>query len=443
MSTKLFTFKGGIHPPQNKTLTQNVPIEDAVDPKIVVIPLSQHIGAPCDPLVAVGDTVKVGQKIGESKAFVSTPVHASVSGTVKKIEPRQVPGGCKVNSIIIESDGKNEIHESVQPKGNIEDLTKEEILSIIKESGMAGMGGAAFPTHVKLSPPKDKTIDVLLVNGAECEPFLTADHRIMLERPEFIILGIKAIKKALGVSNCFIAIEKNKLDAIETLQKLVANEDGIEVAPMEVKYPQGDEKRIINAITGRIVPSGGLPMEVGCVVENVGTVATIGMVFKTGMPLVQRVVTIAGSAVKNPKNICVKIGTSFKDLIEQCGGYSEEPGKILNGGPMMGIAQFTDEVPVVKGTSGILVLNKKDSEIPEPSNCIMCGRCIEACPVFLQPYKISRYSMLKNFEEADNYHAADCIECGACAYVCPSKRPLKETISIAKKEILARRKKAK
>ena len=443
MSTKLFTFKGGIHPPQNKKLTQNVPIEDAVNPKIVVIPLSQHIGAPCDPLVAVGDTVKVGQKIGESKAFVSTPVHSSVSGIVKKIEPRQVPGGSKVNSIIIESDGKFEVHESVQPKGNLDDLSKEEVLAIIKEAGMAGMGGAAFPTHVKLSPPKDKTIDVLLVNGAECEPYLTADHRIMLEKPELVVLGIKAIKKALGVNSCFIGIEKNKPDAIETLQKLVADEEGIEVAPLEVKYPQGDEKRIIHAVTGRVVPSGGLPMEVGCVVENVGTVATIGNVIKTGMPLVQRVVTVSGSAVANPKNIYVRIGTTFKDVIEQCGGYSEEPGKLLNGGPMMGIAQFTDEVPVVKGTSGILVFNKKDAEIPEPSNCIMCGRCVEACPVYLQPYKISRYSILKEFDLADDYRAVDCIECGGCSYICPAKRPLKETISVAKKEILSRRKKAK
>ncbi|KAF5041799.1 Electron transport complex subunit RnfC [anaerobic digester metagenome] len=443
MSTKLFTFKGGVHPPQNKTFTQNVPIEDAVDPKIVVIPLSQHIGAPCDPLVAVGDTVKVGQKIGESKAFVSVPVHSSVSGTVKKIEQHQVPGGSKVNCIIIESDGKFEVHESVQPKGSLESLSKDEILSIIKEAGMAGMGGAAFPTHVKLAPPKDKVIDVLLVNGAECEPYLTADHRIMLEKPELVMLGIKAIKKALSVEKCYIAIEKNKPDAIETLQKLAQGEDGIEVCPMEVKYPQGDEKRIINAITGRIVPSGGLPMEVGCVVENVGTVATIGNVFLTGMPAVQRVVTVSGSAVKNPKNIYVRIGTLFKDVIEQCGGYSEEPGKILNGGPMMGIAQFTDEVPVVKGTSGILVFNKKDAQIPEPSNCILCGRCVEACPVYLQPYKISRFSMLKKFDEADELHGADCIECGGCSYVCPAKRPLKETISIAKKEILTRRKKAK
>ena len=443
MSTKLFTFKGGVHPPTSKALTQDVPIEDAVEPKIVVIPLSQHIGAPCDPLVAVGDTVKVGQKIGESKAFMSVPVHSSVSGTVKKIEQHYIPNGSKVNCVVIESDEKFEVHESVRPKGTVEELSKEEILAIIKEGGMAGMGGAAFPTHVKLTPPKDKPIDILLVNGAECEPYLTADHRIMLEKPELVLLGTKAIMKALGVNKSYIGIEKNKPDAIEMMQKTVEGQEGIEVAALEVKYPQGDEKRIINAITGRIVPSGGLPMEVGCVVENVGTVATIGSIIKTGMPLIQRVVTVSGSAVQNPKNLYVRIGTTFKDVIEQCGGYKEEPGKLINGGPMMGIAQFSDEVPVVKGTSGILALNKNEADLPEPSNCILCGRCVDACPVQLMPYKISRYAIQKNFDDADEYHAVDCIECGACSFVCPAKRPLKETISVAKKEILARRKKVK
>lgn len=443
MSTKLFTFKGGVHPPTSKTLTQNVPIEDAVEPKTVIIPLSQHIGAPCDPLVSVGDTVKVGQKIGESKAFMSVPVHSSVSGTVKKIEKHYVPNGSKVNCVVIESDGKLEVHESVRSKGTVEELTKEEVLAIIKEGGMAGMGGATFPTHVKLSPPKDKPIDVLVVNGAECEPYLTADHRIMLEKSELVLIGTKAIMKALGVNKSYIGIEKNKPDAIEMMRSTVQGHEGIEVVPLEVKYPQGDEKRIINAITGRIVPSGGLPMEVGCVVENVGTVATIGNIIKTGMPLIQRVVTVSGNNIKNPKNLYVRIGTTFKDVIEQCGGYKEELGKLINGGPMMGIAQFSDEVPVVKGTSGILALNKKEAELSEPSNCIMCGRCVDACPVQLMPYKISRYSIQKNFDSADEYHAADCIECGACSFVCPAKRPLKETISVAKKEILARRKKVK
>lgn len=443
MSTKLFTFKGGVHPPHSKALTQNVPIEEAPAPELVVIPLSQHIGAPCDPLVAVGETVKVGQKIGDSKAFVSVPVHSSVSGTVKKIEQRPVPGGTKVNCIIIENDGKYDVHESVQPKGDLENLSREDILSIIREAGMAGMGGATFPTHVKLSPPPDKPIDTLLVNGSECEPYLTADHRIMLEMPELVLLGTKAIKKALGAGKAYICIEDNKPDAIKTLVEVVGNEEGIEVVSLKAKYPQGDEKRLINAVTGRVVPSGGLPMEVACVVENVGTVATIGNAIKTGMPCVQRVVTVTGSAVETPKNLLVRLGTLFKDCIDMCGGYKEEPGKIISGGPMMGIAQYTDEVPVIKGTSGILVLNKKEAQVPEPSNCILCGKCVDACPVNLMPYKISRFSLLRNFDGADEYHATDCIECGACSYVCPAKRPLKESISVAKKEILTRRKKAK
>lgn len=443
MSTKLFTFKGGVHPPHSKSLTQNVPIEEIPAPNLVVIPLSQHIGAPCDPLVAVGDTVKVGQKIGDSKAFVSVPVHSSVSGTVKKIEQRPVPGGAKVNCVIIESDGKYEVHESVQPKGDLEDLSKEDILSIIREAGMAGMGGATFPTHVKLSPPPDKPIDTLLVNGSECEPYLTADHRIMLEMPDLVLLGTKAIKKALGAEKVYICIEDNKPDAIETLKEAAGNEEGIEVVSLKAKYPQGDEKRLINAVTRRVVPSGGLPMEVACVVENVGTVATIGNAIKTGMPCIQRVVTVTGSGVETPKNLYVRLGTLFKDCIEMCGGYKEEPGKIISGGPMMGIAQYTDEVPVIKGTSGILVLNKKEAQVPEPSNCILCGKCVDACPVNLMPYKISRFSLLRNFDGADEYHATDCIECGACSYVCPAKRPLKESISVAKKEILTRRKKAK
>lgn len=439
---KEFTFKGGIHAPHFKEQTEKMPIEDAIEPKYVVIPLSQHIGAPCEPLVAVGEHVKVGQKIGESKAFVSAPVHSSISGTVKRIELHQTPGGSKVKSIVIESDGLFEVHESVNPKGNIEDLSKDEILGIIKDAGLTGMGGAGFPTHVKLSPPKDKQIDTFIVNGAECEPYLTADHRIMVEKSDLVLLGIRAVMKAVGVKKCFIAIEKNKPDAIEEMQKKVEGIERIEVAPLEAKYPQGDEKRIINAVTGREVPSGGLPMDVGCIVDNVGTVATIGNVILTGMPVIQRVTTVTGSAISNPKNLYIRLGTLFSDVIEQCGGFSEEPGKILNGGPMMGIAQFTTEVPVIKGTSGILVLNRKDANVPEPSNCIRCGKCVDACPVHLQPYLISRQAILKRFDDAEKTYAADCIECGSCSFICPAKRPLVETIRIAKKEILAKRKKA-
>lgn len=443
MSTRGFTFKGGIHPPHFKGQTEHLKIEKSDEPSVVVIPLQQHIGAPCESLVKPGQYVKMGQKIGESKAFVSANVHSSVSGTVKSIEQRNSSSGTLVSCVIIESDGKFTVDESIKPKGDLNKLSKDEILAIIKESGLTGMGGAGFPAHVKLSPPKDKQVDCLIINGAECEPYLTADHRIMLEKPEDVILGAKAAKKALNIEKCYIAIEKNKPDAIETIIKALADskEEGIEVAALETKYPQGDEKRLINAVTGRVVPSGGLPMDVGVVVNNVGTIASLGNTIRTGMPIIQRVVTVTGSAIKNPKNLYVRIGTLFSDVIKQCGGYSEEPGKIINGGPMMGIAQFSAEVPVIKGTSGILILNKKDSKFEEVQNCIKCARCVEICPVNLQPLIISKLSLLNKFDEAENYHALDCIECGACSFICPSKRRLVESIRVAKREIVSKRRK--
>lgn len=443
MSMRGFTFKGGIHPPHFKKQTEHLEIENANEPACVVIPLQQHIGASCDALVKVGQHVKVGQKIGESKAFVSANVHSSVSGTVKNIELRNSSSGSGVNCIVIESDGKFTVDESVKPKSDIDKLSKDDILAIIKDAGLVGMGGAGFPAHVKLSPPKDKQIDTIIINGAECEPYLTADHRIMLEKTEDLILGAKAAKKAVGVDKCYIAIEKNKPDAIEVMLKALEDEKeyGIEIAQLETKYPQGDEKRVINAVTGRVVSSGGLPMDVGVIVNNVGTIATLGNIIKTGMPVIQRVITVTGSAVKNPKNLYVRIGMLFSDIIEQCGGFSEEPGKIISGGPMMGIAQFTAEVPVIKGTSGILILNKNDAKVEEPQNCIRCGRCVEVCPVKLQPLIISKLSLLDKFDEAEGYNALDCIECGSCSFICPSKRRLMESIRVAKREIVSKRRK--
>ncbi|MFO7888396.1 MAG: electron transport complex subunit RsxC [Eubacteriales bacterium] len=441
MSNKGLTFRGGIHPPHFKKQTEKSPIEEATLPKEVVIPLHQHIGAPCEPTVAVGDKVKVGQKIGDTKAFVSAPVHSSVSGIVTRIDKRNTPGGSKTNSVTIKADGRQEISEEVKPKGDLENLEKGDILKIVKESGLTGMGGAGFPTHVKLSPPEGKKIDIIIINGAECEPYLTSDHRMMLEYPEKVVLGTKAIMKALGVKNGVIGIEKNKPDAIKTMKEAVKNEESLIVSELQTKYPQGGEKSLIYAVTKREVPSGGLPMDVGAVVQNIGTVAALADAINTGMPVVQRVVTITGSAVVKPKNLLVKIGTKFQDVIEQCGGYTEDVGKIINGGPMMGIAQFTDDVPVIKGTSGILVLNKNDAQRPEPSNCIRCGKCVDVCPSGLQPLMISKNSLLRRFDEAETYNAMDCIECGSCSFVCPSKRPLVDAIRVAKQEITAKRKK--
>lgn len=436
------TFKGGAKVPGFKEFTEDIPLEKAKEPEIVVIPLQQHIGAPCEPTVEVGDKVKVGQEIGQAQAFVSAPVHSSVSGTVKEIGPYISPTGMTVNSITIESDGKNELDTSFNSYDSLDDLTSEEIINIIKDAGITGMGGAGFPTHVKLSPPKDKKIDTIIINGSECEPYLTSDYRLMVEKPEAIIFGTKAIMKAVGVGKGFIAIEDNKPEAIEKLKKASENEENIEIVSLKTKYPQGDEIRVIKAITNREVPSGGLPMDVGVIVSNVGTANAIGEAIRKGKPLYERIVSITGKGIKEPKNLIVKVGTPFKDVIEQCGGYAEAPGKIIMGGPMMGISQYTDEVPVIKGTSGILVLTHEEAQ-PEPEQpCIKCGKCLEVCPVNLQPLFINKFTLKQKFDKAEEYNALDCIECGACSYICPSKRALVESIRLAKREIIAKRKKS-
>jgi len=444
MKLENLTFKGGVNVPHHKDLTEGLPIERAKEPDVVYIPLHQHVGAPCEPLVKVGDTVKVGQKIGQSDAFVSAPVHSSVSGIVKDITFMFIPTGQKVKCVVIESDGKNELDESVKAKGKLEDLSPKEIIEIIKEAGITGMGGAGFPTHVKLSPPSDKKIDTILVNGAECEPYLTTDHRLMVEYPEKIVFGLKAIMKAVGVERGIIGVEKNKPDAILALREASKNEKNIQIATLKVKYPQGDEKRLINAILGRIVPSGGLPMDVGVIVVNAATTKAVADAILEGKPLYERVTTITGHGIKQPKNLLVKIGTPLKDLIEQCGGFTEDsPGKIISGGPMMGIAQHSLDVPIIKGTGGILILTKKEARPEQVQPCIKCGKCVEVCPVNLLPLYISSYSLKKNFDKAEEYNALDCVECGSCSYICPAKRPLVESIRLAKREILAKKRKSK
>ena len=434
----LKSFKGGIHPPYSKELTKDKALEKADDPEVVVIPMQQHIGAPCEPIVKAGDEVKVGQKIGEAVGFVSAPIHSSVSGVVKKVEALETPSG-KTLSIRIESDGKNEIHESVKPKGSLDSLTSEEIVSIVKEAGITGLGGASFPTHVKLVPPPEKKIDAFILNGAECEPYLSADHRLMLETPEKVIFGLKALMKAVAVDKGYIVVEDNKKNAIEALRLAATDEPNIEIIETETKYPQGDEKRIIEASTGRIVPKGGLPMDAGVIVNNVGTAAAVATAIETGMPLIERIVTITGDSITSPKNLIVKIGTSFKDVIEQCGGYSLEPGKIIMGGPMTGATQFTDEIPVIKGTSGVLVLSQAKSQTPVPSHCIRCGKCTEVCPVFIQPVAIRNLSVKERHEETEDLHVLSCIECGSCSFICPAKIPLLQSIRISKQAVLAKR----
>lgn len=443
MNLKNLTFKGGVNVPHYKELSEKAPLERAVEPEVVTIPLHQHTGAPCEPLVKPGDEVKVGQKIGQSDAFVSAPVHSSVSGKVKSITPMAIPTGLTVNCVVIESDGENQVHESVKPRGNLEELSSKEIIDIIKEAGITGMGGAGFPTYVKLSPPSDKKIDTIIINGAECEPYLTADHKLMLNEAEKIVFGVKAIMKAVNVENAIIAIENNKPDAIKLLEKASENEANIKVASLKVKYPQGDEKRLISATLGRAVPSGGLPMDVGAIVCNVSTTKAIADAVLEGKPLYERIVTVTGNGIKEPKNLIAKIGTPFKDLIAQCGGFNEgSPGKIVMGGPMMGISQFTIDVPVIKGSGGILVLTEEEAKPVPMGPCIKCGKCVGVCPVNLQPLYLSSYSLKDKFDKAEELHALDCVECGGCSYICPAKRPLVESIRVAKREIISKRKRS-
>lgn len=421
-------FRGGVHPPYSK-LTSSKKIEKAKVPKTVVLPLCQHVGAPCEPLVNVGDQVKVGQKIADSKAAVSTPIHSSISGTVVEISPKLAPTCVEVQSIVIESDGKD---EWVEISGlDAEKASKEEILAKIRECGVVGLGGAAFPTQVKLNPPKDKRVEVLIINGAECEPFITSDHRLMLEEGEKILQGAKIAARILGVQRVIIAIEENKPDAIENMKKLVGNE--FEVMLLKTKYPQGDERHLIKTVVNKEVPAGGLPFDVGIVVQNVGTVKAIYEAVQEGRPLLERVVTVTGD-VKDPKNLLVRIGTPFSQLIEECGGPVGTIKKLVCGGPMMGMAQPGD-APVVKGTTCVLVFNEARAKEEEEKSCIRCGRCIDACPMGLLPVTLSKLVERRKFETCPKYNVMSCDECGCCAYVCPAKIPLVQLIRQGKSAV--------
>jgi electron transport complex protein RnfC len=432
------TFKGGVHPLSHiyhgKTLTEHKAAKVLAPPKEAVIPLSRIIGKEAKPLVKKGDYVKKGQIIGEADGFISANVHASVSGTVTKVEMRPHPTGIKRLAVVIENDFKEDVHESCVPR-DINKMSKDEIVQAVKDMGIVGMGGATFPTHVKFMPPKDAKIDYIILNGAECEPYLTADHRLMLEHPQSVINGLKTVMKMFDVKKGIIGIESNKQDAIDLLTSFIHDDDNINIVPLAPKYPQGAEKQLIHALTGRRVPAGGLPMEVGVIVLNVGTTAAIHTTITSGMPLIERIVTVTGSCVKEPCNLIVRFGTSFGECLEACGGLTDDTAKVISGGPMMGIAQPDTLAPVIAGTSGILALNKEETTVHDIDNCIRCARCVDACPLGLVPLQISAAADAGRLEEAKKYNAMDCVECGACTFICPSRRRLMQSIRLAKNAI--------
>lgn len=435
----LRTFLGGIHPAPSKDRTGSSPVVTAPLPQKVIIPLAQG-GAPCEPLVKVGDTVLTGQKIGDSQAFVSAPIHASISGKVIAIKSVTCPTGRSSLAVVIESDGND---TWVDTNGStLDNLSLTDIKSLVREAGLVGMGGAMFPTHVKVSPPPGKSFDAVILNGAECEPYLTCDQRLMMEQADMLILGLKAWLKVTGAPKGYIGIEDNKKEAIATLKRAVAGERNIEVIPLVTKYPQGSEKQLIFAILGREVPSGGLPVDAGALVQNIGTTYALAQAITTGRPLVERVVTVTGTPLKNPQNVKARIGTLFSDLLS-LSQLEGEVGKLISGGPMMGIAQTSAEVPVMKGTSGILVLAPQEARVLPERACIRCGRCVEACPIGLIPTLLDQYCRHEIWEQAIQGHVADCIECGSCTYVCPSKRHLVASLRLGKAEALARRRRNK
>ncbi len=429
------SFSGGVHPADNKQLTAHKPTVAAALPQRAVIPLSQHIGAPTKSIVVIGQEIKKGEKIGETTGFVSAPVHASISGKVVALGNFPHSLGTNMPAVVIENDGKDEWVAGLKENPDYNLLSPEELKKLVQDAGIVGMGGATFPTHVKLAPPKEKPIDVVILNGAECEPYLTSDHRLMLERPKEIVGGLKILMRILGVQKGYIGIEDNKPDAIETMTKAASGSPEIKVWPVKVKYPQGAEKMLIKAIAGRTVPAGGLPMDVGVVVQNVGTAEAIFNAVRFGRPLVERFVTVTGRGVKEPKNLIARIGTPFSQMIEEAGGLTDTAAKVIAGGPMMGMSQYTLEVPVIKGTSGITVLPKDEVNVKSYGPCIRCGRCIDACPMMLQPSYIGLYIEKGHYEDAKAYNLMDCFECGSCTFVCPANRPMVQWVKKAKREL--------
>ncbi len=429
------TFRGGIHPNSQKNATCTKEIVSLMPPEELIYPLSQHIGAPAIPCVKVGDSVLLGQKIAEASGVVSANLHASVSGKVRAIEKRLHPNGFLTEAIILENDGKDTPDPDLsQGMRDYTKLSGQEIRDLVKEAGIVGMGGATFPTHVKLSPPPEAKIDYVIVNGAECEPYLTSDHRVMLETPQEILTGLSILLQLFGLDDGYIAIEDNKPDAIIRMKEAAAQvaEKKMHIVPLKTKYPQGSEKQLINAVTGRKVKPGQLPWQAGCIVVNIDTAASIARAVIHRRPLIQRIVTLGGDALKNPMNYRVRIGTPFSYLVEQSGGVKAPPKKVIMGGPMMGLAVPSLEVPVIKGTSGILLLGEESARIEQETACIRCAKCLYVCPMNLQPNLLDKMARQDNFAALETLHIADCLECGSCAFVCPARRRQVQQIKVAK-----------
>ena len=434
------TFSGGIHPYDGKDLSKDKPIKEVLPKGDLVYPLSQHIGAPAQPIVKKGDKVLTGQKIAEAGGFVSAPIYATVSGTVKAIEPRRVVTGDNVMSIVIENDGLYEEVEwpAVKP---FEELTREEKIEMIREAGIVGMGGAGFPTAVKLSPKEPDKIDYVIVNCAECEPYLTSDYRKMLEEPEKLVGGLKIILSLFKNARGILAVEDNKPDCIVRLKHVTKDESKITVKALQTKYPQGSERHLIYAATGRAINSSMLPADAGCVVNNVDTVIAVYNAVMEGKPLMYRIVTVTGDAINDPRNFKVRIGTNYHELIEEAGGFKTQPEKIISGGPMMGFGIFDLDVPATKTSSALLCLSKDEVAAMEPSACINCGRCVEVCPGRVVPSKLADYAEHYDEEAFVKNDGMECCECGCCSYVCPAKRPLTQVIKSMRKIQLAKKKK--
>ena len=436
----LLTFKGGIHPNDGKSLAKDKAIVTVMPKGDLIYPLSQHIGAPASPIVSVGDHVLKGQKIAEAGGFVSAPIHASVSGTVKAIEPHFNPTGSKVNCIVVENDGEYQ-EVPYAPAKPFDELTKEAILNLISEAGIVGMGGAGFPTKVKLSPKEPEKIEYVIANCAECEPYITADYRRMLENPEELVSGMKVVLKLFDNAKGIFGVEDNKPDCIAKLKELTKDEPRMEVLALKTKYPQGAERQLIFATTGRAINSSMLPADAGCVVDNVETLIGIHHAVIDGRPVIARIVTVSGDGVKEPGNFKVLFGTNQRELVEAAGGFLGEPEKVISGGPMMGFAMFTLDTPITKTSSSILCLTKDEVAANEPSACINCGRCVEVCPSRIIPSRLADFAEHHNEEAFTKWEGLECVECGSCSYVCPAKRQLKQAIGSMRKIALANRRK--